>query len=292
MELGSSELCIQRWAHECATALRELMPLHSPLRKLPGGHRHRRAMVMLSTACLSSTDSVLYLVHGLRLWDAERVMRSVVEGTVKFGYLLESENAFLAHAIEYADVLPEISKLKWHAKAQEALNALGDEVGNGNLRPYRDVLLNESEIAAIQAAYPRNMRRDIERRWGFTALVNAVTAPGGAFGPTGRVLLHGYSTASHLQHMSHEGAELPVERDRRPSERREAIELAHAARLVSDCYEFTWLRVAAILKLLKRRPDDLFAMKEKHKTLLSDLHAAGEVWSRVEYGSAPTGAAA
>lgn len=291
MNRESNELRIMRWAQQGTMALREIMPLHSPLVDMPAAHRHRRAMIMLSTACLNSTESVLYLVRGLRLWDAERVMRAVVEGTVKFGYLLENENVFLAHAIEYVDVLPEISKLKWHSKAQEAIKALGKNIGNTDLRVYRELLLSNEEIVAIREVYPRDMRRDIERRWGFTALLDEVTAPGGVFGPAGRVFLHGYSMASHLHHMSLEGAELPFERDRRPNERREAIEMAHAAKLVSDCYELTWLRIVTIARFFKLPSDSLCAMKEKHKSFLTELHDEPARWALIEYGGS-VGAAA
>jgi hypothetical protein len=267
------------------------MPLHAPMQELPGAHRHRRAVVLLSTACLSSTESVLYLVDGQRLWDAERVMRSVVEGTVKFGYLLESRDAFLAHAIEYTDTLPAVSRLAWHAKAEEALKSLceGDD---STPRPYRDLLLDQEEAETIRSIYPRGMRKDIERRWGFTALVEAVSSTRGAFGPTARVMLHGYSVSSHLQHMSHEGTDMPLDREQRSAERREAMMLAHAAKLVADSFHFTYLRVAAILRFHSLDPRTLFAVEAKHKPLMDELDRAGVAWERGEYGAAANAAAA
>jgi hypothetical protein len=273
---------IQGWARRGDAAVLELMPLHAPLRELPGEHRHKRAIMLLSTSCLRATESVLYLVEGMRLWDAELVMRSVVEGTAKFGYLLESPAMFTARCIEYRDALPSIAKLKWHAKAGEALNALAGTSLAG-CRPYRELHFAEEELDAIRSAYPRETRNELERRWGFTALVEAVSKPGGAFGPTARALLHGYSVASHLQHMSYEGTDMPMERDTRPERRREAIELAHAAKLIGHCFHLTSLRVIAILRFLKRRPDALGEVHARHESLIVELKRANEEWEEMEY---------
>lgn len=261
------------------------MPLHAPLKDLPGMHRHKRALMLLSTACLGSTGSVLHLVEGMRLWDAERVMRSVIEGTAKFGYLLESPSTFTARCIEYRDVLPAIAKVRWHTHASEALKALAGTPG-GELRAYKDLLISDEEVAEIRAAYPREMRKDIERRWGFTALVDAVSQPGGAFGPTGRLLLHGYSIGSHLEHMSYEGTDMPLERDQRPKERRDAIELAHAAKLIGDCFQFTFLRALAVHRFLTLDFNALLAVEARHKALVGELEEAGSEWERIEYASA------
>lgn len=273
---------IQDWVNRGDRAVAELMPLHSAMNDLPGAHRHRRALMLLSNACLGSSGTVLHLVEGLRLWDAELVMRSVVEGTVKFGYLLESPATFTARCIEFSDALPAIAWLRRHSRAAEALKALGG-ADEADARPFRDLLLSEDELAGIRAAYPREMRKDIERRWGFTALVDAVSKEGGAFGPTARLLLHGYSVASELQHMSHTGTDMPLERDKRSDERRKAIEFAHAAKLVEDCFHFTFLRVIVILRFLKRKTDVLKQVELRHASLIEELEQAAQEWKRIEY---------
>jgi hypothetical protein len=164
---------INDWVIRGDQAIAELMPLHSALNDLSGTPRHKRAIMLLSTACLGSSGTVLHLVEYGRLWDAELVMRSLVEGTVKFGYLLEHPNTFTSRCMEFADVLPTIALLRRHDRAAEALKALPgtDEV---NTRPFLDLLLSGEEISEIRATYPRQMRRDIERRWGFAALVDSV----------------------------------------------------------------------------------------------------------------------
>jgi hypothetical protein len=275
------DLRIKEWAQRGYTALLELMPLHAPLKDIAGEHRHKRAVMSLSTSCLQETESVLFLVSGLRLWTAEIVTRAVVEGTAKFGYLLESPATFTARCIEYRDALPMIAKLRWHAKAEEALNALGE--GGVKRQPYRDLLLEKEELDQIKAAFPREVRRDIERRWGFTELINVVSRSGGAFGPEGRALLHGYSASSHLIHMSHEGVDMPLERDQRPEERRDAIALAHAASIVNDCLQFTVLRLGALYRFANVPAAPLAAASKRLEEFGRELEAAAGEWHKIEY---------
>lgn len=210
------------------------------------------------------------------------MMRSIVEGTAKFAYILESPATIVQRSIEYRDVLPTISKLRWHAKAVAALAALGND-GSVGQQPFRDLLLSESEVAEIRAAYPRDMRRNVERRWGFTELIAAISKPGGAFGPVGEALLHSYSVSSHLIHMSYEGVDMPLERDQRNHQRREAVELAHAARLISDCFQFTFLRAGAIFRFLGKPEMSLFDIQNRHSKLFEELRQATRDWEETEY---------
>ncbi|WP_144445733.1 hypothetical protein [Inquilinus limosus] len=250
--------------------------------ELPGEHRYKRALMLLSTACLGSTGSVLHLVEGMRLWDAELILRSVSEGTAKFAYLLENQATFTERCIEYRDVLPLIARRRRHTKAAEALNALRG-ASDLQTRPYRDLLLTDDELADIEAKYPRDVRRRMETRWGFSALVEAISKPDGVFGLTARALLHGYSVASDLQHMSFDGTEMPLERDMRSVQRRKAIELAHAAKLISSCYHLTWLRIRVLLRFLNRPADELLYANVRNAALLAEFDQAESHWSEIEY---------
>jgi hypothetical protein len=275
---------IKRFAALGNQALLDLMPLHAPLREVQAEHNHRRALMLLSTECLGRSQTIFYLILGLRLWDAEILGRVLFEGTVKFAYILESPSTVRERLVEFSEVLPAISKLRWHGKAEEALAALGDD-GSLGQQPYRDMILAPEELAEIRRKYPREERRRVEGRWGFTELATAISKPGGAFGPVGRSSLHRYMVSSHLIHMTHEGVDMPLERDDRPVERRDAVALAHAARLVGDCFELTFLRAAAIRRFLGLPVDDLFEIRRRHEGLLSDLEEANQVFGQTEYGN-------
>jgi hypothetical protein len=289
MESDDGYQKIKWWAHECDAALHQMLPLHARLRDLSGPPRHIGAVGALSSACCMSTESALYLVQGQRLWDAETVVRSVMEGTLKFVYLLESPQTFTVRCIEYSDALPAIAALKWHAKALAALNC-NDKPDAEKYRPFRELLLSDEEAERIKAAYPRRIRMQIEERWGFTSLLNSLSKLNGGLGPAGNGLMHSYSTASHLQHMSYEGTQMPHERDFREERRRIAIHSAHAARLVSDCFWFAVLRVGAIHRFFndKKVVPGIVTRNEKW---VRELSEAQKSWHEVEYGASVVSAA-
>lgn len=275
---------IQQLAYEANEALLEIAAAYQPLALIRSKKEHLRALMLLSTACLGNSQSVLYLVRGLCLWDAEIVIRSVFEGSMKFIYLLENPAAFEERCREYCEILPNISKLRWHTKSTDALNALGDQ---GELwhQPFRDILLSDAEIETIRKQYPREVRRKIEARWGFTELVVAMSRSGGALGNVGRSVLHSYMVSSHLAHMTLEGVLMPLDRDMRSQPRRDAVTFGHASRLMSDCLELAFLRAFSIRRFLGTSPEDLFEVRTRNRKLFDELQKAGEQFTEVEYGN-------
>lgn len=67
----------------------------------------RFVSTQLSIDCHLSSESVLLLVRASKEWDAEIVARSVVEGTLKYCYMLEgTESETEQRATEFWDTLP------------------------------------------------------------------------------------------------------------------------------------------------------------------------------------------
>jgi hypothetical protein len=85
--------------------------------------------------------------------------------------------------------------------------------------------------------------------------------------------------------MSHTGIDLPLERDIRPDDRRAAIELAHAAKLIADCFHFTYLRVITILRFFGRPMNELHQIEARHGPLMQELVEVEHEWERIEYAS-------
>ena len=97
---------IKQFAFLGNQALLDLVPLHSPLKDIPADHNHKSALMLLSTECLGRSQTIFYLILGLRLWDAEILGRALLEGTVKFAYILESPSNLKERLIEFSEVLP------------------------------------------------------------------------------------------------------------------------------------------------------------------------------------------
>jgi hypothetical protein len=99
------------WSESGLALLRELLPLMSPVSRYPEWTREeRRTLGELLSACARSSESVLLLCAYGQVWDADVISRSVVEGTLKVMYLLQSREHFKQRHQEYAFDLLDIGR--------------------------------------------------------------------------------------------------------------------------------------------------------------------------------------
>lgn len=104
-------------------------------------------------------------------------------------------------------------------------------------------------------------------------------------------LAHGYSMASHVQHVDMVGASIALERDRRSVERRESIHLAHEGRLLSDLLDFLFLRMGVGYRFVAADLSQLAEVKAAIDDARAPFRQAAEHWLRIEYPGTRPGAA-
>src|SRR5262249_16270161 len=106
------------WSRQALSLLRELLPLMSPVGQSEGGTREEgHTLGCILSANARSSESILLLVAYGQLWDAEVLLRSVVEGSLKFCYLLQDQATFKQRFQEYSNDLFRIALFKDHKKA-------------------------------------------------------------------------------------------------------------------------------------------------------------------------------
>lgn len=242
----------------------------------------RETVGYLLTAAARSSESTLLLTAYGQVWDAELVLRSVVEGTLKLAYLLESESEFKQRYHEYAEDLFRIALLKDHQKAQEVLDAV-PETSGPEWRPIRDRLLPPSEKDAYAQQYSSATRSALERKWGFTGIIATLTrSSSGPFSTLGALALM-YSNASHLIHADWVGISMPMEREYRSDDRRHSIHLAHLARLISDTLMCLQVRMAVGYRFVRHDLAPVVDASARISVLLKELDALYGQWMQVEY---------
>jgi hypothetical protein len=273
----------RKWAELALTATRSVLPKMAPVASYAGWQaRERETISFLLTATARTSESAFLLCAHGQLWDAEVLVRSVLEGSLKLAYLLQSRETFAARYADYADKLFEISLLKNHRKAQSLLAAVSDPDAH-RWRPIRDLLLSANEFAELSGRYDKVARRNLERRWGFTGLIGELSRSDDTYFKGLGALAHSYSMASHVQHADIVGASIALERDRRSVERREAIHLAHEGRLLSDLLDFLFLRLAIGYRLVGADMSQLVGVRVAIDEARAPLRGAAEDWHRIEY---------
>lgn len=272
----------REWAEEGLMATRALLPLMTPVGTHAWEPEERQTVGFLLSATARASESALLLCAYGQLWDADILTRSVLEGSLKFAYMLQNPATFPARHSEYAHDLFSIALMKDHRKCLDLL-AVIEEPEHPQWRPMRDRLLADDELAELSATYDRVHRREVENRWGFTGLVGELSRSGDPLFRDLGAMAHNYSMASHIHHMDMVGASVPLDRDRRSPERREAIHLAHEGRLVSDILAFLYLRLGVGYRFVGADTAPLAEAQSTIRALNDKFAIAHSTWMDVEY---------
>jgi len=275
------------YARMCHDAISDFAVLLAPFfeKLIEKEPKTAAALGPLSTSCLSTSDTAAFLVGYFRLWDAEILMRSVLEGTYKFIALCVRDDAHrLLRVQEYWDHLPEAGRIKTHKKAASFLQAI-DDPDSDTWRPIRELMLSQDELDQLQGRYPRRAQDELEKRWSFGELSKELAESDLPAAKYLIAMLHSYRLSSHLVHQDSDGVFMMWERDQRNPSRKEALEIAHGLRELSDIFHLAMLRTLTAYQMTGIDPGPILAMKEKYSILLSRVGEAYKIWHRIEYGA-------
>ena len=276
---------LKNWSESGLFLMRELLPLIAPVSKFEGWKDgERRQLGFLLTACTRSAESALLLTAYGQMFDAELQTRAVMEGSVKFAYILQDHAQFATRFREYVHDCFQVALLKDHRKAVDLLTGIPN-ADAPEWRPIRERLLSDEELASLDRAYPPAYRRSLEGRWGFTAIIRSLEKSGDPLfqGLTG--LGHGYASSSHHLHMDYAGVATYFERDLRSAERRDALHRAHAVRIISDVFSALWIRLNVGYRFVGADPTPLPSAVRKVEEMLKSFGSIYSDWLAQEYGS-------
>lgn len=274
----------REWAETGLLLMRDLLPLMTPVGAYKGWDLEELdAVGRLLSASARSTESALLLVVYGQLWDAEVLIRSVFEGTLKFAYLLQSKETFRGRYHEFAYEQPDIAALQDDKKGRELLDAIKNPEAE-SWRPIREMILPDERRDELASKYPKTLRRQMDMKWGYGGMLDSLSKSSDALFADFTGLNYGYSIASHIHHADFIGISIPLDRDRRSPERRNSIHLAHAARLISDCFACFQVRLFTGYRFVG---GDLIKVEQAISlinNLLATFDHAVKNWEDIEYG--------
>lgn len=238
----------------------------------------------LNASCHATAESSLILVGNVRLWDADVLIRSVVEGTLKFVFLtFGSDSERSQKLVEFDNHFGAIGQIKHHQRLKEFLSVV-DNPNADEWRPFRDLLLTEAQHGELQKRYPKALRQKLNHKWSFAEICVALRNSGQAGYDHFGYMLYNYGMSSHVAHQDIDGIGMVWDRNKRNETRRTAVELAHGARLVGDVAIMGFLRASALFKLWNADKRELKPFAEQLNSLLAETAAAGKDFHNVEYG--------
>lgn len=274
---------LTQWVATCSQAVDDYLELTTPfLLEQPSiDPKSQWVLKQLSISCNLSSESSLLLISYLRLWDAEMLLRSVMEGTVKYIYLCLGGTGELATKVdEFLEDLRNISKLKNHQR----VSAFLAEVDDASLDEWailRQVLIEDTEVDALRLRYPRQVAQRLQQKWSFNEMALTLAKTDGAapgFESLQKLLTYSYGIGSHLIHQDANALELICDRNRQSSQELELVQLAHAARQMNDLMIMAHLRTVLTFKLHNADMKPVSNLFEEHKPLFAEWDALCQMW--------------
>ena len=237
--------------------------------------------------CHLSSESSLILVQSGKELDADIINRSVMEGTIKYVFLMTGESDEVKEkAMEYWELLPNYASIKHSDRARNFLDVV-ENPDSPEWLPFKRLLLTDDEITNIKNCSNRIERKQLEQKWSFTGITRSFITSNSEGLMLLAHLAHGYGMSSHLIHKDGDGVGMVWERYGRSEEQQFAVKLGHSSRIVSDICAFSKLRLYNLLKFCGQDPNIIQDIEDNYQILFNELEKAGKHFTKVEYGDEP-----
>lgn len=233
--------------------------------------------------CHLTSESVLLLIHHDKEWDADLLTRSVIEGTVKYVYMLNgAPDERLQKTKEYWTYIPRYNRVK----RSERLKRFFKEILNpdsSEWHSFRDLILSDEEEAEIRRGTNKEQRKAMEQRWSFSEIIKYFGTLDDYSLRIFSVLMHGYGMSSHLLHKDGDGVGIVWDRFGRSPERYRAAKLSHAARVIRDICAMAEVRALTLAKVCNVKMREVTELRETFSTLFRELDQAHRSFNEIEY---------
>lgn len=238
----------------------------------------------LFTDCALTSESIFILLGEGKEWDADILLRSILEGTFKFVYmLLGSRDEALSKAEEYWILLPKFADIKRSDRASYLLENISNS-SDLEWEPLRVLVLDEERIKSIRDKYKKNQRKELEEKWSFSRISQLFKQSKNDELKVLGGLVYGYGMSSHLLHKDADGIGMVWERRNRDPFTKRVVTLGHAARIVSDVCTTAKLRLLFLLKHGGFEVEFIKEIEARYVVLFHELEQAYAAFIKAEYG--------
>ncbi|HEX5869482.1 MAG TPA: DUF5677 domain-containing protein [Longimicrobium sp.] len=192
------------------------------------------------------SQSAMILIGNGRTWEAEILMRSSMEATIKILFVCFATPSRRSERIsEFWNDLAEINKLRQSERARTLAgqvrvkpNPHGEEV----VRRVSPIILPRKVEKELAEKW-KDRRNAVENKWAIHRMLKDIQDYMAASFELAVMesMLHSYGLTSDLIHCSETAIWLRADRQARPEPERQLLETAHAARLLSDSLSYLGL---------------------------------------------------
>lgn len=236
----------------------------------------------IAISCQLTNESICMLIGNRKIWDADILCRTVLEGTIKMLYMTKgTKQEQIDKFNEFWNLQPQFEKFKKSKKALELLTVI-DKIEDEKFKFIKDMIVTEEEMKKFEKSYPKNIRKQLDMRWSFNNMIQCLSKehPDKLEPIIG--LTYSYNLSSNLVHMDAMGINIVRERVSRGELRSKLADLAHASRIISDILSLSMIRLEIIYDSLNLDFKALDIPYEEHKQLIKFLEEQQQCFTASE----------
>lgn len=227
--------------------------------------------VPLFTMLHSTSESILILLMNHSIYDADVLLRTLMDGTVRYCYLMRGDiNEREDRLKEYKVILTEIDDLIDHKKAKETIEIL-KKYPNTYIKPFESMLLSDSEFSNLEQKYPSKIRNQIKGKWGYQSILRKLADDESQY-ETLLATLSTYALNSHYCHFDWTGVSSMKERIKKTAlSESDDFDIAHALRITSNVLSLYLFRASEYMRLNNKITDEAVTLSLEGLKLIEEM---------------------
>lgn len=227
--------------------LKGLIYAVTPIYKTENGD-YQDVTVPLFTTLHSTSESILILLLHGGIFDADVLLRTLMEGTIKYCFLMNgSEQDRKERYEEYKVMLYEMAKLEDHFKSTEAIEII-KKISKNSTKPFEQDILDELTVSTLNSKYSLRTKNRIKSKWTYKNMLKALAKNDSNYEAQLGTLTT-YSMMSHFCHFDWNGV---VSRQSQMVNSQEKVaniwDTLHCLRILSNVMSMELFRIAEYLK--------------------------------------------
>lgn len=227
--------------------LKGLIYAVAPIYKPENGD-YQDVTVPLFTTLHSTSESILILLLHGGVFEADVLLRTLMEGTIKYCFLMNgSEQDRRERYEEYKVMLYEMAKLEDHFKPTEAIKII-KKYSKNSTKPFEQDILDELTVSALTSKYSSKIKYKIKSKWTYKNMLKELAENDSNYEAQLGTLTT-YSMMSHFCHFDWNGVFTRQTQIEDSQEKDANIwDTLHCLRILSNVMSMELFRFAEYLK--------------------------------------------
>lgn len=184
--------------------------------------------------CIDRSNAIYLLLHQRAYWDAEIVMRPLIECTVRMCYVCYAPSDAIPNLIEeYARSLYEVNRIEQSERAKKSRTQTHATERGGV--PYDSpIILSSDAEEYLRSRWPKSKRQALKQKWSFSEMIKQLDQWTKPHFRTDifSSFIHSYGISSHLIHADESGMGVVANRKAKPDDEQSMMETAHLHKLL------------------------------------------------------------